>query len=145
MVCAGTKGTGCVLGVAFPFDCGPSGRVCSPDPAGYLCIGTDGPCAVTQKPSCQGATATYCAGGKLATMSCAGNAFRGACDPNGYVPCGPSSSQCAPDTFKGECETNRLVVCLDGRRTSVDCGALGFEICYPPNDKAGARCGFLMD
>jgi hypothetical protein len=147
VTCAGTKGTGCVLGVAFSFDCGPSGRVCTTDPAGYLCAGTGAACPASHKTSCAGSLATYCSAGKLATMGCAANAFRSACVAAGYQPCGPSGKECSPESFKGECAPGgkTMAVCLDGRRTPVDCGALGFELCYPASDKGAARCGFLMD
>jgi hypothetical protein len=145
--CQGSEGSTCSMSVLFEFDCAPSGRVCSVDPKVGLCQGTGTACDVSAPPTCAGATATYCAGGKLSTVSCAKRLLRSACDPSSsYLPCRPAGSECTPD-FLGECADGGagLVVCVDGRRRTVGCATLGFEVCYPPNAEGRpARCGFLL-
>jgi hypothetical protein len=143
--CQGTQATLCMLGVEHVIDCAATGRTCVPQPVIKVdpCGGTGAPCDITQKPMCQGTSATYCAAGKLATTVCGASPYRGACDPSSYVPCKPAGAECTPD-FKGECDPSQksVVVCRDGRRQVVSCTALGFEVCHGAGGKYGARCGY---
>ena len=137
--CNGAKGTHCLLGVSFDFDCAPTNRQCSTDTS-VMCAGKGASCPTLSKPKCAGSKATYCAGGRLSTYDCVNNSFRSACDDNSHgIPCKPADAQCGPD-WKGQCNGTRLGVCLNGTRMFLDCAKLGFSGCSVTNTQKVAHC-----
>lgn len=137
--CNGARGTRCMLGISFEFDCAPTDRVCTTDPY-YFCVGKGSSCPVQAKPKCSGSKATYCAGGRLSSYDCSKNPFRGACDDNSLgMPCKPADSQCAP-SWKGRCDGKRVSFCLDGSRKNLECVKLGFSGCKVTDKLKVAHC-----
>lgn len=136
--CNGTKGSYCHgWGAYFEFDCADSGRVCSEDPTA-LCMGTGAACAPEQPVTCSGDVASYCSGGKLASVDCGKNPFRSACGSNAYEPCVPRGSDCSTD-YQGGCEGSALSYCFDGKIERIDCTSVGFSTC-DVDLNGNARC-----
>jgi hypothetical protein len=139
------KGTHCMLGIAWDFDCEPVGQSCSTVP-GQLCVGPGAFCdPKTTKVTCTGSVAKYCVGktdgtGNIATTDCAETVFHSGCNAGtSYDPCKPAGSECTA-SYSGECQGSRLLVCVDGHKVAVDCEAIGFDLCgTPPPDKT-PRC-----
>ena len=141
VTCQGTRGTFCHgWGAHLDFDCGLTGRVCSTDPLSF-CKGTGGTCANGKTPTiCMGKAATFCSGGRLATVDCGRNLFRNRCAAGDlYRVCVPSGKACDPAQYLGQCAGSGLKICLDGLIVSVDCKKLGFNACDLPAG-AAARC-----
>lgn len=134
-----TRGTHCMLGIPFDFDCGPTGRICTTLPKQTLCKGTGAPCNVQAKPTCAGSVASYCSAGQLAKVDCAANPFRSACSALSVVhpPCAGAGKACNA-SFKGACKGDAIVVCVNGSMRNVSCASLGFSGCSTLSQ--GARC-----
>ncbi|MCC6751930.1 MAG: hypothetical protein IT371_30025 [Deltaproteobacteria bacterium] len=144
--CRGSQGMHCSAGAAFDFDCAPSGLACVSTPSAQLCRGTGAACSETERPRCTGGLAEYCVGGRLATVDCGQNLLAGACDPTalGTLPCRATGNACNA-SFAGECAKDGLVVCVDGRKHTVDCRTAGFETCLGPGPGGTpARCGHYL-
>ncbi len=138
VTCNSTSGTYCHgWGAYFEFECGPN-TVCNTDPSA-LCIGTGAPCSLQDPVTCSGDVASYCAGGKIATLDCGDNPFRSACGSKSYEPCVPRGSQCHPQGFEGNCQGSELSFCFDGEIKTIDCTSLGFKSCGA-GVVGGARC-----
>ena len=130
VTCRGAAGTGCVLGIPFDFDCGPTGRLCSTD-GDEFCQGTGAACEHDDPVQCAGSVASYCSSGQLAMVDCAKNPLRSACGGTTWMPCGPAGGACNEE-FVGACrgpDARNAVVCVDGREVAINCRSLGFDAC----------------
>lgn len=144
--CDGRRGQVCTAGALYEFDCGQSGLVCTSTLPGELCQGSGPACRGPEDLVCLGRQATYCPGGRRATYDCGANPFASACDPTarGTLPCRAAGNECSA-SFAGECAKDGLVVCVDGRKRTVDCRTAGFETCHGPrSDGTPARCGHYL-
>ena len=132
--CEGTVATACGgWGEHVAFDCGESGRTCQSDPE-QPCLGTGQVCDVeTSTVSCSGSVATYCSGGKLATLDCAATGYRTACNLGAvwYADvCTTKGMECgAWGNDSGACNGTVLEACIDGELAGVDCASVGFSGC----------------
>lgn len=141
VTCQGKKGSYChPWGAYIAFDCGLTNRICSTDAAAF-CQGTGATCSRSKTPtSCKGAMASFCSGGRLASVNCGQNPYRSKCAAGSlYQACIPSGTECDPTQYIGACSGDGLKVCLDGRLEMVDCKKLGFDACDLPAG-ATARC-----
>ncbi len=111
------KGTHCLLGIAYDFDCAPMGQTCSPV-QGQLCV---------------------------ATVDCAKNVLHSACNSGKTTvdPCRLEGSQCNAG-YAGACQGNSLLVCVDGYKVPVDCTSIGFDLCGKPPLNTASGCMYAL-
>jgi hypothetical protein len=144
------KGTHCMLGIAYDFDCAPMGQSCSPL-QGQLCVGPGAYCNPKTTPvSCTGSVAKYCVSktdgsGNIATVDCAKNALHSACNSGKTTvnPCRLEGSQCNAG-YAGACQGNNLLVCVDGYKVPVDCTSIGFDLCGTPPLSKASGCMYAL-
>lgn len=124
-------------------DCGRSGRTCQLSGQNALCVGTGAACDSTEKVSCSGSQATYCAGGARATVDCATNtvATRCAAGASSSEPCAVAGAACNPATFVDVCDGGGgMQVCVDGSVATIPCWDIGLVSCLTPSGTSFARC-----
>jgi hypothetical protein len=140
--CDGATATGCSDSCEYSsIDCVRSGRVCRIDGAHAVCVGSGAACDDSERVTCAGSVATYCAGGARATIDCATTMFatRCAAGERSYEPCAAAGKDCDPASFVGRCDGSTLRLCVDGSIAAIDCSSIGLPLCDLPS--AGfARC-----
>ncbi len=142
--CADTVLTTCGGWAEFiTIDCARIGLTCSVDDRQAECVGSGAVCdPSSDKVTCSGSVATYCAGGALATIDCAKNAFATRCASGApsTEPCAAAGPECDPSTYVGGCDNVGMQMCVNGYVVSVDCHALGLVSCTVPATRSYASC-----
>jgi hypothetical protein len=131
--CSGTTASGCGgLREYTSLDCAWSGQQCQIQGTRAVCAGTGPACSDSDKVTCAGSVATYCARGARATVDCAKTGTATRCAAGGFSlePCTVAGTECDPLTFVSQCDGNRLTVCVDGSVSSVGCDTVGLVLCF---------------
>ena len=137
--CNGRQGVLCLLGIGMAFQC-PPGMTCNPGFDVAPCRGEGQSCQPDEDATCEGTVSVSCVGGHRARIDCSTNELlSGYSLAPGSVPCGPAGSACKPSD-PPHCEGSSVVVCVDGQTATVDCRALGFELCFPGT----GGCGYFL-
>jgi hypothetical protein len=145
--CAGTVLTTCGGWAEFvTIDCARIGLTCNVDDRQGECVGSGEACnPSSDKVTCTGSVATYCAGGARATIDCAKNPFATRCASGApsTEPCAAAGTECDPSSYVGGCDNVGMQMCVNGYVVSVDCHALGLVSCTVPatGDYASCRPG----
>lgn len=129
-------------GLRSTLDCARSGRTCQVSGQNAVCVGTGAACDTSDKVTCSGSEATYCAGGLRATVDCATTtvATRCAAGASSSEPCTTASTACNPSTFVDVCNGSGMQVCVDGSVATVPCSSIGLVSCSTPSGTSYARC-----
>jgi hypothetical protein len=141
--CEGTVASACAgYGPRSTVDCGRSGRTCQVSGQNAVCVGTGAACDTSEKVTCAGSEATYCAGGARATVDCATNsmATRCAAGASSSEPCATTGTACNPVTFVDVCSGAAMQVCVDGAIATIPCVDIGLASCQTPSGTSYARC-----
>jgi hypothetical protein len=141
--CDGTVASACAgYGPRSTVDCARSGRTCQVSSQSAACVGTGAACDTTEKVTCSGSEATYCAGGARATVDCATNsmATRCAAGASSSEPCAAAGTACNPATFADVCSGSAMQVCVDGSIATIPCIDIGLVSCQTPSGTSYARC-----
>jgi hypothetical protein len=142
--CAGTVLTNCGEWAEFvTIDCARIGLTCNVENRQGECVGSGAACnPSSDKVTCSGSVATYCAGGARATIDCAKNPFAARCASGApsTEPCAPAGTECDPSSYVGGCDTLGMKMCVNGYVVSVDCHALGLVSCAVPATGGYASC-----
>jgi hypothetical protein len=142
--CEGTVASACAgYGPRSTVDCGRSGRTCQVSGQNAVCVGTGAACDTSEKVTCAGSEATYCAGGARATVDCATNsmATRCAAGASSREPCTIAGTACSPATFVDVCGSGgAMQVCVDGSIATIPCADIGLVLCQMLNGNSYAQC-----
>jgi hypothetical protein len=142
--CAGTVLTTCGDWAEFvTIDCSRIGLSCNRDDRQGECVGSGAACKPSSdKVTCSGSVATYCAGGAQATIDCANNPFATRCASGApsTEPCAAAGTECEPSSYVGGCDDVGMKMCVNGYVVSVDCHALGLVSCTVPATGGYACC-----
>lgn len=142
--CAATILTTCGGWAEFvTIDCARIGLTCSADDRRSECVGSGAVCdPSSDKVTCSGSVASYCAGGARATIDCAKNAFATRCASGApsTEPCAAAGAECDPSSYVGGCDNVGMQMCVNGYVVSVDCHALGLVSCTVPATGSYASC-----
>ena len=142
--CAGTVLTTCGEWAEFiTIDCARVGLTCNVDDRQAKCVGSGAACnPSSDKVTCSGSVATYCAGGAWATIDCAKNPFATRCatGARSTEPCAATGTECDPSSYVGGCNSVGMQMCVNGYVVSVDCHALGLVSCAVPATGGYASC-----
>ncbi|MCA9668901.1 MAG: hypothetical protein KC503_25075 [Myxococcales bacterium] len=140
--CDGTLSETCFLGINLRYDCARVGGRCNPQASGRhdLCSLPGETCDDgTFARRCDGSVIAQCVANTILRIDCKDTLTQTACQASTYPACAFAGSECKRGSADSCDDDHTIRFCLDGRRTTRNCRALGFSRCLATDD-GHAQC-----